>query len=49
MHEIELDGAERKICRECVDDLRIGGNPEKLKMVQHSTVYRIDESEEDEE
>ena len=49
MHEIKLDGAERKICRECVDDLRMGGKPEKLKMVQHSTVYRTDELEEDEE
>ena len=38
VQEIELDGAERKICRECVDDLRMGGKPEKLKMVQHSTI-----------
>ena len=49
MHEIMLDGAERKICRQCDDDLRMGGKPEKLKMVQHSTVYRTDESEEDKE
>ena len=27
----------------------MGGNPEKLKMAQNSTVYRTDESEEDEE
>ena len=27
----------------------MGGKPEKLKMVQHSTVYRTDELEEDEE
>ena len=27
----------------------MGGKPEKPKMVQHSTVYRMDESEEDEE
>ena len=47
MREIELDGVERKICRECIDDLRMGGKPEKLKMVQHSTVYRTDELEED--
>ena len=47
MQEIELDGAERKICCKCVDDLRMGGKPEKLKMVQHSTVYRTDELEED--
>ena len=49
MHEIELVGAERKICRECVDDLRMGSKSEKLKMVQHSTVYRTDELEEDKE
>ena len=49
MHEIELDGAERKIFRECVDKIRMGDKPEKLKMVQHSTVYRTDELEEDEE
>ena len=49
MHDIKLDGAERKICRECVDNLRMGGKPEKLKMVQHSTVFRTDELEEDEE
>ena len=40
MHEIELDGAERKICRDCVDNLRTGGKPEKLKKVVHSTMYR---------
>ena len=49
MHEINLDGAEWKICRECVDDLWMGGKNEKLKMVQHITVYRTDEVEEDEE
>ena len=27
----------------------MGGNPEKLKMVQHSTVYRTDKLEEDKE
>ena len=49
MHEIDLDGAERKICREFVDDLRMAGKPEKLKMVQHSTVYRTEKLEEDKE
>ena len=29
MHDIYLDRAERKICRECIDDLRMGGKPEK--------------------
>ena len=38
MHEIKLDGAERKICRDCVYNLWMGGKPEKLKMVQHRTV-----------
>ena len=27
MHEIDLDGVERKICRECIDNLRMGGKP----------------------
>ena len=49
MHEIKLDGSERKICRECIDDLRMGGNFEKSKMMQVSTVYRMNELEEDEE
>ena len=49
MHEIELDGSERKICCECIDDLRMGGKFEKSKMMQDSTVYRMDELEEDEE
>ena len=47
MHEIELDVSERKVCRKCVDDLRMGGKPEKSRMVQHSTVYRPAELEED--
>ena len=49
MHEINLDGAERKIFHNCVDEIWMGGKPDKLKKVQHSTVYRTDESEEDEE
>ena len=49
MHEIELDGSERNICRECIDDLSMGGKFEKSKMMQDSTVYRMDELEEDEE
>ena len=39
MHEINLDGAELKICFDCVDELWVGGKPEKLKKVQHSTMY----------
>ena len=49
MHDIELDGLERKIFRECIDDLRMGGKFEKSKMMKDSTVYRMDELEEDEE
>ena len=48
MHEIELDGSERKICRECIYDLRMRSKFEKLKMMQHRTVYRTDKLEEDE-
>ena len=49
MHEIKLDGSERKICPKCIDDLWMGGKFEKPKMMQDSTVYRMDELEEDEE
>ena len=38
MHEIDLDGAELRICCECVDKLCMGGKPDKLNKVQHSTV-----------
>ena len=44
MYDIDLDGAERKIFHNCVDQIWMGGKPEKLKKVQHSTVYRMDES-----
>ena len=47
MHDIDLDGAELKICRNCVDELRMGGKPEKLKKAQHSTGYRTYKLEED--
>ena len=30
MHEIEIDGSERNICRERIYDLRVGGRFEKL-------------------
>ena len=40
MHEINLDRAERKICRNFVEKLWMGVKPEKLKKVGHSTVYR---------
>ena len=49
MHEINLDREEWKICRNFVEDIRMGGKPEKLRKAGHSTVYRTDEWEEDEE
>ena len=49
MHEIKLDGWERDICRECIDDLRMGGKCEKSKMMQDRTVYRMEKLKEDEE
>ena len=42
---IYFDGEERRIFRDCVDDIRMGGNTEKLNKVQHSTVYRMNELE----
>ena len=42
MHEIDIDGAERKSCRNCADDLWMRGKTEKLKKLQHSNVYRTD-------
>ena len=38
VHAIDLDGAERNIFHNCVDELCMGGKPKKLKKVQHSTV-----------
>ena len=49
MHVINLDGAEQKICRGCVEKLRIGGKPEKLNNLGHSTVHRTEKLEEDKE
>ena len=48
MHEIDIDETELNICRDCVDELWMGGKPEKPKNVKHSNVYRTDELEEDE-
>ena len=41
IHEIDLDRAEWKICHNYVDELWMGGKPEKLKKVQHSILYRM--------
>ena len=48
IHEINIDGAERKICRDCVDKLQMGVNPDKLNKVGHRAVYKMKESKEDE-
>ena len=47
MHEIDIDVVERRIFRDCVDELRIGGKPEELKKVRHSTVYSTEKSDEE--
>ena len=49
MYEINIDGEERKICCNCVDKLRIGWKPDKLKKLEHNIVYSTEKSEEDEE
>ena len=46
MHVVYLDGAEPKICYNCVDEIWMGGKIKKLKKVQHSTVYRTEKSDE---
>ena len=45
MHEIDLGRAERNIFFDCVDELWMGGKPDKLKNVGQITVYITDESE----
>ena len=42
MHKIDLDGAEQKIFRNCVDALWIGRKLEKLRKVGHRTMYRME-------
>ena len=46
MQVISLDGAERNIFHNCVDEIWTGGKPKKLKKVQHSNVYITEKSEE---
>ena len=38
MHKISLDGAERKICNDCVEELWMEGKPKKLDKLRQSTV-----------
>ena len=49
LNDIDFDGAERKIFRDCVDAIQGKGKSETLKKVGDSTVYGTDESEEDKE
>ena len=49
MNQIDLDGAERNICRNVFDEIQGRGKSETLKKVEDSTVYGKYESEEDEE
>ena len=44
---IDFDGAERKICSDCVDELRVGIKSDILKKVGESTLYTAEESEEE--
>ena len=43
MYDIGLDRAERNICCDFVDKLRMGGKPNRLKKVVHITLYKKDE------
>ena len=43
MYDINIDGAQRKLFRDYVDELWMGGKPDKLNNLGHSTVYRTDE------
>ena len=45
-NDIDIDGSERKIYSDCVDELWMGSKPAKFKKVGHSTVYRTNELEE---
>ena len=45
LNYIHFDGAERKICHDCVDKLRGRGKSETLSDVGYITVYGTDKSE----
>ena len=42
LNDIYFDGAERNICRDCVDELRGWGKSETFKKVGNITVYGMD-------
>ena len=46
LKDINFDGAERKICRNCVDRIQVQVKSETLKKVGDRTVYGAEESEE---
>ena len=48
IHGIEIDRAEQKICSDCVDKIWIGGKPEKFNKMGQSTMYKTEDSEEEE-
>ena len=45
MHKINIDRVERKIFRDCVDEIFMGGKPDTLNNVGHSIVYRMEKLE----
>ena len=49
LNDIDFDGAERKICRDCVDKIQGRGKSETLKKVGESTMYGMDKLGEEEE
>ena len=46
LNDIDFDEAERKICRDCVEEIQGWGKSDTLKKVVDSTFYGTDESEE---
>ena len=49
LHDIDFEGAERKICHHFFDDLRVWVNSEAFNNLLYSTLYGMDVTEEDEE
>ena len=49
LNYFDFDGAEQKICRNCVDELQGRNNSETFNKLEYSTVYGMDKSEEDKE
>ena len=45
LNDINFDGTERKICRDCAENLRGRGKSETLNNVGESTVYGMEELE----